>query len=70
MLNDNGGNDKLDSKAIEAKALSLAEDGYRVLAFASGKVENEDVEIKGDQRSCVIGLVGFMNPLRAEVKVQ
>jgi magnesium-transporting ATPase (P-type) len=68
VLNDDGSTNELDSKEIEAKALSLAEGGYRVLAFASGEVDRDDIEIDEINDLVFIGLVGFIDPLRPEVK--
>ncbi|NLE63291.1 MAG: HAD-IC family P-type ATPase, partial [Bacteroidales bacterium] len=63
----------IDKKKILSDAETLAKDGYRVLAFASGEYkdyqkketyENEDIPVL-----TFYGLVGFIDPLRSEAKV-
>ncbi|MFO7882132.1 MAG: HAD-IC family P-type ATPase [Kosmotogaceae bacterium] len=57
-----------DRNAIEKEALELTEKGYRVLAFAQGELhpsENIEHELRDLH---FIGIVGFIDPLRSEVK--
>jgi magnesium-transporting ATPase (P-type) len=68
----NGTLTKLDPKIIEQRTLSMAEQGYRVLAVAGGHY-NDFEKIKEDKNNvlpplCFYGLVGFIDPLRAEAK--
>ena len=59
----------LDAAAIEQAALALAEDGYRVLALAEGPVCLEQGATLGHQHLqglTFLGLVGMIDPLRAE----
>ncbi len=57
-----------DRKAIEKEALELTEKGYRVLAFARGEIHySEDIEHELRDLQ-FIGIVGFIDPLRSEVK--
>ncbi|MDD2622488.1 MAG: HAD-IC family P-type ATPase [Bacteroidales bacterium] len=62
----------IDKNKILSEAETLAKNGYRVLAFASGEYkdyqkketyENEDIPVL-----TFYGLVGFIDPLRAEAK--
>jgi magnesium-transporting ATPase (P-type) len=62
----------LDRDRIEHEALALARDGYRVLAVAEGRIEGDagadrsfsDKDLAG---MVLLGLVGFIDPLRPEV---
>jgi magnesium-transporting ATPase (P-type) len=68
----NGSLTKLDWKNIEQRTLSMAEQGYRVLAVAGGHY-NDLEKIKEDKNNvlpplCFYGLVGFIDPLRPEAK--
>jgi magnesium-transporting ATPase (P-type) len=68
----NGSLTKLDPKIIEQRTLSMAEQGYRVLAVAGGHY-NDFEKIKEDKNNvlpplCFYGLVGFIDPLRPEAK--
>ncbi|MFW6120287.1 MAG: cation-translocating P-type ATPase [Petrotogales bacterium] len=57
-----------DKEALEKEALELAEKGYRVLAFARGEIHPSE-EIEHELRDLsFIGIVGFIDPLRKEVK--
>ncbi|HEX9667367.1 MAG TPA: HAD-IC family P-type ATPase [Thermodesulfobacteriota bacterium] len=62
----------INSKMIEKEALSLSENGYRVLAIASGQVKDgvelTTFEEKDIPPLTLLGLVGFIDPLRPEVK--
>jgi len=67
-LNDDGSIGELEHKSVEDQALSIAEDGYRVLAFAFAEVDGEATEIEKMDDLVFAGLVGFIDPLRPEVK--
>lgn len=58
---------KIDRAKIEKQSLELASKGYRVLAAAGGEVTGGAVEssIKG---LVLLGLIGFIDPLRPEAK--
>lgn len=61
----------LDKEQIHQQAHALAEDGYRVLAVASGAldaVEEDQLEEDDLHGLALLGLVGFIDPLRPEVK--
>ena len=61
----------LDSELIEKQAISLASDGYRVLALASGVIELAAGETYTEEQLkgiTLIGLVGIIDPLRTEAK--
>ncbi len=65
------GDISLDRKAMMDMSLEMAEQGYRVLAIASGPPPNsgeqvlEESHLKG---MTLLGLLGFIDPLRPEVK--
>lgn len=59
-----------DVEVVRARERSLAEDGYRVLAVATGEVgeraaQTADAALLRDLR--MVGLVGLMDPVRPEV---
>lgn len=68
----NGSAVKLDKKKILADAEALAKEGYRVLAFADGEyprfAKKENYDDKDIPPLVYYGMVGFMDPLRAEAK--
>lgn len=56
---------------IEQQAYTLASDGYRVLALASGEIKLNKGEVFSEehlQRLTLIGLVGIIDPLRSEAR--
>ena len=57
-------------EVIEEEALFLSENGYRVIAIAQGHVKNKDTSFgpKDIPPLTLLGLVGFIDPLRPEVK--
>ncbi|HTI66326.1 MAG TPA: HAD-IC family P-type ATPase [Caulobacteraceae bacterium] len=60
--------DGFDREAAEAAARALAAEGYRVLAVASGPVANHGKALAHDHLRGLrlLGLVGLIDPLRAE----
>jgi magnesium-transporting ATPase (P-type) len=68
----NGSLVKLDRKTLEQRTLSMAEQGYRVLAVAGGHCNDFEKNIKDNDKLFpplfFYGLVGFIDPLRAEAK--
>ncbi|MDY0109985.1 MAG: HAD-IC family P-type ATPase [Candidatus Krumholzibacteria bacterium] len=62
----------LDREGMEAAALELADHGYRVLAVAEGELADEaaGAELAEDRLPplTLLGLVGFIDPLRPEAK--
>lgn len=70
MLTEHG-EQELDAERISQQAKSLAKDGYRVLALASGHLTLPSAQVfsHGDlQGLTLLGLVGIIDPLRPEVK--
>jgi magnesium-transporting ATPase (P-type) len=69
---DNGGSTPLDRDAVEARALLLAAEGYRVLAVAGGEFDHyvkREVYTEEDlPRLVFYGLVAFIDPLRPEAR--
>jgi magnesium-transporting ATPase (P-type) len=64
-------NEPLDEEQIHQQAHALAEDGYRVLAVASGALDLVEENRLEEDDLCgltFLGLVGFIDPLRPEVK--
>jgi len=66
------GMERVDSNKIEKEALSLSEDGYRVLAIAHGQLSDGILpgipEEKDMPPLTLLGLVCFIDPLRPEAK--
>jgi len=61
----------LEPGQIERQTISLAQQGYRVLALAAGEITRDTDEIFSEthlQALTLIGLVGIIDPLRTEVK--
>lgn len=61
----------IEPALIEEQAVSLASQGYRVLALATGEIDLDPNEIYSDKHLrglTLIGLVGIIDPLRAEAK--
>ncbi len=60
---------KINKKNIEKLTEELAGQGYRVIAIAKGRVKNKKTYSEKDLKSLtLIGLVGFIDPLRPGVK--
>jgi len=66
------GETELDPARVEEVALALAGEGYRVLAVASGRMAGQprggELEEKDLPPLTLLGLVGFIDPLRPEAK--
>ncbi len=61
----------LEPSWLEAQAFNMANEGYRVLAFASGEISLQSGEIFSEEHLTglnLIGLVGMIDPLRVEAK--
>jgi len=61
----------IEAALIEQQAQVLATDGYRVIALAAGEIELAADEIFSEEHLrglTLIGLVGIIDPLRAEAK--
>ena len=65
-------NVELDSELIDKQSEKLASDGYRVLAIAYGEVSNFEEKSSYSKKDIpklsFIGLCGFVDPVRKEVK--
>ena len=60
--------DNNDFNILDEQNDKLAEDGYRVIALAKGKVEKKDKYIEQDIKNLTfMGMVGFIDPIRKEV---
>ncbi|MDH7508160.1 MAG: HAD-IC family P-type ATPase [Methanomassiliicoccales archaeon] len=72
MMRTNNGISQIDKKVIEDEASSMASNGYRVLAVASGETEiNPDGNPLGEEGIpplTFLGLAGLIDPPRPEVK--
>ncbi len=65
------GDAPLDTAEIERESLALASEGYRVLAIAGSLVERAPSSTPSEDdlpKLALLGLFGFMDPLRPEVK--
>ena len=61
----------LDAALLEKEALELAKGGYRVLAVAKGTLDGRPAAEPSEKdlpRMTLLGLAGFMDPLRPEAK--
>ncbi len=57
----------INSDLLENQNISLAKEGYRVIAIANGKVEKKkNYEEKDIKNLTFMGLVGFIDPIRTE----
>ncbi len=68
----NGKKSTLDREIFQQQVDCLAQEGYRVLVMAQGEMENAPAEDEFSEKHIpplfLTGLVGFMDPLRPEVK--
>lgn len=61
-------NDDINSDILDKQNETLAKDGYRVIAIASGKIKKQDIYTEKDIKNLTFnGLVGFIDPIRKEV---
>ena len=59
--------EKINSGILEKQNESLAQDGYRVIALANGKIsKTNDLTEKSIKNLTFIGMVGFIDPIREE----
>lgn len=59
---------KLDNKVLDLQNETLAKDGYRVIAVATGKVHKKDkYDVRDIKKLEFKGMVGFIDPIRKEV---
>ena len=69
----NNKEEKIDYQEIVKQNEELSKDGYRVIAVASGKVRNfkvkEFYDIKDVPNLVFEGMVGFIDPIRDDVKI-
>jgi magnesium-transporting ATPase (P-type) len=66
-----GGEMKLDRTLLEQQAFELANQGYRVMALAAGEVRLESGQVFSQEHLTeltLLGLIGMIDPLRAESK--
>ena len=60
-------NDKINSDVLENQNEMMAEEGYRVIALANGKVKKQDSYCEHDIKDLTfMGMVGFIDPIRKE----
>lgn len=62
---------QMDAAAVEREAMAMAEDGYRVLAVASGEMGSSPADPASEKdipKMSLLGLAGFLDPLRPEAK--
>ena len=68
-MSKNGEEVELDKEIIEKQNEELAGRGYRVIALAVGEVESKENFLENDIANlCLVGLVGFIDPVRPESK--
>ena len=59
---------KVNSDLLDEQNTMLAQDGYRVIAIATGKVKKQDNYCENDiKKLTFMGMVGFIDPIRKEV---
>ncbi len=66
-----GGETRLDPELLEDQAFKLASRGYRVIALAAGPVQLAPEQVFSEEHLknlTLLGLVGIIDPLRAEAK--
>jgi magnesium-transporting ATPase (P-type) len=66
-----GGAVPLEAPLLETQAHIMANEGYRVLAFASGEITLQSGEVFSEEHLAgltLIGVVGMIDPLRPEAK--
>lgn len=57
----------LNKKHLEEQNLSLARDGYRVIALANGKIKNSSSYCEKNIKNLTfMGMIGFIDPIRKE----
>lgn len=60
-------NDRIDSDILEEQNEKFAQDGYRVIALANGKIKKQDNYSEEDIKNLTfMGMVGFIDPIRTE----
>ncbi len=60
--------EKISSKILDEQNISLAQDGYRVIALANGLISKKNnYSIQDIKNLSFMGLVGFIDPIRTEV---
>ena len=66
------GTKAIDHERVNRQAIELAEEGYRVLAFATRTLRNDEIPAELNESDfsefTLQALVGFIDPLRPEVK--
>ena len=59
---------RVNSDLLDEQNTMLAQDGYRVIAIATGKVKKQDNYCENDIKKLkFMGMVGFIDPIRKEV---
>jgi len=64
----NGKDVQIDVKQLEKQHEDLAKRGYRVIAVAEGKANKNKFKETDIKNLTLVGLVGFIDPVRAETK--
>lgn len=68
----NGETKKIDKNLLTSQNKELAQEGYRVISLAYGKVDNfiekDFYDVKDIPKLTFVGMVSFIDPIREEVK--